>query len=139
MEPDDRKEFAALRDSNLKTAQAWALKEAMMAFFEYFYERPARKHYRWWHNWAVRSRLKPIAEKARMIRRRFENIVTYIRHRITNAASESINSKIQWVKYTARGFRNTKNFATAIYFTAAVSILCGPPTEFPECPSNKRF
>ena len=116
MEPDDRKEFAALRDSNLKTARAWALKEAMMAFFEYFYERPARKHYRWWHNWAVRSRLKPIAEKARMIRRRFENIVTYIRHRITNAASESINSKIQSVKYTARGFRNTKNFVTAIYF-----------------------
>lgn len=51
-----------------------------------------------------------------MIRRRFENIVTYIRHRITNAASESINSKIQWVKYTARGFRNTRNFLTAIYF-----------------------
>ena len=116
MQPDDRKEFSALRNSNLKTARAWALKEAMMAFFEYFYERPARKHYRWWHNWAVRSRLKPITEKARMIRRRFENIVTYIRHRITNAASESINSKIQWVKYTARGFRNTKNFVTAIYF-----------------------
>jgi transposase len=116
MEPDDRKEFAALRDSNLKTARAWALKEAMMAFFEYFYERPARKHYRWWHGWAVRSRLKPIVEKARMIQRRFENIVTYIRHRITNAASESINSKIQWVKYTARGFRNTRNFVTAIYF-----------------------
>jgi transposase len=78
MEPDDRKEFAALRDGNLKTARAWAPKEALMAFFEYFYERPARKHYRWRHNWAVR-RLKPIAEKARMIRRRFENIVTYIR------------------------------------------------------------
>jgi hypothetical protein len=34
--------------------------------------------------------LKPIAEKARMIHRRFENIITYLRHRITNAASESI-------------------------------------------------
>jgi transposase len=116
MEPDDRKQFAALRDSNLKTARAWALKEAMMAFFLYHYERPARKHYRWWHNWAVRSRLKPMIEKARMIQRRFANIITYLRLRITNAASESINSKIQWVKYTARGFRNKKNFVTAIYF-----------------------
>ena len=61
-------------------------------------------------------RLKPIVEKARMIHRRFENIITYLRHRITNAASESINSKIQWVKYTARGFRSTRNFVTAIYF-----------------------
>jgi transposase len=116
MEAEDRKEFAALRNSGLKTARAWALKEAMMAFFEYFYERPARKHFRWWHNWAVRSRLKPMAEKARMIKRRFEKIVTYLHHRITNAASESINSKIQWVKYTARGFRNQTNFITAIYF-----------------------
>ena len=36
--------------------------------------------------------------------------------RVTNAVSESINSKIQWVKYTARGFRNKLNFKTAIYF-----------------------
>lgn len=55
-------------------------------------------------------------DKARMIQRRFENIVTYLKHRITNAVSESINSKIQWVKYTARGFRNKTNFKTAIYF-----------------------
>jgi transposase len=116
MSPEDRKEFASLRDSNLKTARAWALKEAMMAFFGYFYERPARKHFRWWHNWAIRSRLDPVIAKARMIKRRFDDIVTYLKHRITNAASESINSKVQWVKYTARGFRNKANFITAIYF-----------------------
>ena len=116
METRDRREFAALRNSNLKTARAWALKESMMALFGYIYERPARKHFRWWHNWAVRSRLRPMIEKARMLHRRFDNIVTYLKHRITNAASESINSKIQWVKYTARGFRNKDNFITAIYF-----------------------
>jgi transposase len=112
----DRKQFAVLGDSKLKTARAWALKEAMMAFFEYVYERPARKHFRWWHNRAVRSRLRPMSDKARMLKRRFENIATYLKHRITNAASESINSKVQWVKYTARCFRNKANFVTAIYF-----------------------
>ena len=34
MEPKDRRAFAALRDSGLKTARAWALKETMMAFFD---------------------------------------------------------------------------------------------------------
>jgi transposase len=63
----------------------------------------------------VRSRLRPMLDKARMLKRRFENIVTYLRHRITNAASESINSKVQCVKYTARGFRNKTNFVPAIY------------------------
>ena len=52
----------------------------------------------------------------RMLKRRFGNIVTYLRHRITNATSESLNAKIQWVKYTARGFRNKQNFVNAIYF-----------------------
>jgi transposase len=116
MEPKDRREFAELRKSGLKTARAWALKETAMALYGYTYERPARKHFRWWHNWAVRSRLKPILEVARMLKRRFENIITYLTHRITNAASESLNAKIQWVKYTARGFRNKQNFIHAIYF-----------------------
>ena len=87
-----------------------------MAMFGYVYERPARKHFRWWPHSAVRRRLKPMIEVGRMLKRRFENIVTYWKHRVTNAASESINAKIQWVKYTARGFRNKQNFAKAIYF-----------------------
>jgi transposase len=127
MEPKDRREFTALRESNLKTARAWALKEAAMALFTYLYERPARKHFRWWHGWAVRSRLAPMIEVARMLKRRLENVLTYLRHRITNAASESINSKIQWVKYTARGFRNKENFRTAIYFH------CGGLDMAPSC------
>ena len=116
MEPKDRRKFAELRTSGLKTARAWALKETAMALYSYVYERPARKHFRWWHGWAVRSRLQSMIEVARMLKRRFENIITYLRHRITNAASESINAKIQWVKYTARGFRNRRNFVHAIYF-----------------------
>ena len=116
MEPKDRREFTELRKSGLKTARAWALKETAMALYNYVYQRPARKHFRWWHNWAVRSRLPPMIETARMLKRRFENIITYLRHPITNAASESINAKIQWVKYTARGFRNKQNFVHAIYF-----------------------
>ena len=65
---------------------------------------------------AVRSRLGPMKEVAGMLKRRFANIITYLKHRITNATSESINAKIQWVKYTARGFRNKQNFINAIYF-----------------------
>lgn len=129
MERRDRKEFAVLRDSNLKTARAWALKEAGMALFSYRYERPARKHFRWWSNWAARSRLEPMIEVGRMLKRRFENIITYLHHRITNAASESINSKVQWVKYTARGFRNKQNFIDAIYFHCGGLDLAPGPTK----------
>ncbi len=55
--------------------------------------------------------------------RRFDNIVTYLKHCVTNAASESINAKIQWVKYTTRGFRNAYNFVTGITVAA---LTCFP-------------
>ena len=76
----------------------------------------AENHFRWWYRWATHSRLKPMIEKAKMLKTHLKNILSYLTHPITNALSESLNSKIQWVKYTARGFRNPDNFKTAIYF-----------------------
>jgi len=115
-DPMDRRAFNALRNSELKTARAWALKETAMSLYAYIYEGPARKHFQWWYDWAVRSRLAPIKQVAGMLKRRLDNILTYLKHPITNATSESLNAKIQWVKYTARGFRNKQNFINAIYF-----------------------
>jgi transposase len=111
-----KRRFAKLRDSTLRSARAWALKQAAMRLFDYSSESWARRHFRWWYGWAMRSQLAPMKKVAGMIKRRFNNILTYLRHRITNAGSESINAKIQWVKYTARGFRNKQNFIDSIYF-----------------------
>lgn len=122
------REFRELRTSKLKTARAWALKEQAMVLWDYTYEGPARKHFAWWYRWATHSRLKPIIEKAKMLKSRLPNILTYLKQGITNAASESLNSKIQWVKYTARGFRNFQNFLTAIYFHCGGLNLLPSPT-----------
>lgn len=110
------RDFCRLRRSNLKTARAWALKEQAMKLWEYSYVGAARNHFRWWYRWATHSRLEPMIEKAKMLKSHLKNILTYLTHPITNALSESLNSKIEWVKYTARGFRNQDNFRTAIYF-----------------------
>ena len=126
--PQDKKRFADLRRSHLKTGRAWALRQAAMKFFNYVYEQPARRHFHWWHQWAVRSRLQPMVKVARMLKRRFPNIITFLKHRITNAASESINARVQWVKYTARGFRNMDNFIDAIYFHCGGLELSPSPT-----------
>jgi len=75
-----------------------------------------------------------ILGERRRLKRRIENILTFIKHRITNAASESLNAKIQWVKYTARGFRNQTNFINAIYFHCGGLDLAPSPTKNPEEP-----
>ena len=43
-------------------------------------------------------------------------ILNYLVHRITNAMTEGLNAKIQWIKYSSRGFRNRERFKLAIYF-----------------------
>ena len=114
--PEAWRAFAALRNSTLKVARAWALKETAADLWEYRYVGAARRFFRRWYFWATHCRLQPMIEKARMLKTHLANILTYLRHRITNATAEGLNSKIQWIRYTARGFRNRENFKTAIYF-----------------------
>jgi transposase len=125
----DKLHFAELKNAHLKSSRAWALKQSAMELFDYVSEVWARKHFRWWFNWASHSRLAPMIKVGGMLKRRLDNILTYLRHRITNAASESINAKVQWVKYTARGFRNKQNFKNAIYFHCGKLDMSPSPTK----------
>jgi transposase len=116
MSPAQRQTFRALKRSELGVARAWTLKERFRQFWGYTYLGVAQKFFARWFWWATHSRLKPMAEVAKLIQRHLPNILTYLRHGITNAGLEAINAVIQWVKKTARGFRNPENFKTAIYF-----------------------
>jgi len=115
--PEFRKdEFAALRSKNLKVSRAWAIKETLRHLWEYRYEKWMRRFFNRWYWWARHSRLTPIMKAAKTLKEHISNIVTYARHRITNALGESINAKIEKVKRMACGFRNREHYKTAIYF-----------------------
>ncbi len=116
MDHSDKIAFAKLRNEHKRLGRAWAIKESFAHFWTYRYIGAARNFFHWWYGWAVRSRLTHIKATAQLIARHFENILTYLRIPITNAASESVNSKIQWMKYQARGFRNETRFMQAILF-----------------------
>ena len=108
--------FEPLRTSSLKTARAWAIKEFAMTLWGYRHPGWARKGWQRWYSWAIRSRLEPIKKVARMVQSHLTGILTAVVKGITNARAESVNAKIQWLKYTARGFRNRDRFRNAIYF-----------------------
>lgn len=109
-------EFKTLRQSALRTARAYALKEEAAAIWSYCTYRWARWAWKRWLSWACRCRLQPMVKVARMVRRRLDGILNAIVHGVTNAACESLNAKIQDVKRRARGFRNPERFRNAIYF-----------------------
>lgn len=95
--------FSFLRESNLKTARAWAIKESLRELWHYRRKGWAELFWRQWYFWATHCRLEPVKKVARMIHNHLENVLTYFDHRITNAVSEGLNSKIQTVKKTPTG------------------------------------
>jgi transposase len=108
--------FQHLRNSNLRTARAWALKETAMQLWHYTSRTWAEKGWLRWYAWAARCRLEPIKKVGQMVKTHLWGIVNAVVTNTTNARAEGINSVVQWVKYTARGYRNRERFRTAIYF-----------------------
>jgi transposase len=125
-----RQEFAELRQINLKTSRAWAFKESLRPFWEYKYAKWAESFFDRWYYWATHSRLQPMVKVAKTIKSHLPNVLTFFKHRITNAVAEGLNSKIQMVKLMACGFRNRDHYKTAIYFHCGGLDLYPQPTPY---------
>ncbi|MGI8424083.1 MAG: ISL3 family transposase, partial [Chloroflexota bacterium] len=108
--------FTELRAQVHRVARAWELKETAMAIFDLKAPWAARRNFAHWYAWAIRSQLEPIKRVARTLKKYWDQIENYFRHRITNAGAEAINAKIQAVKNRSRGFRNRERFKMAIFF-----------------------
>lgn len=120
-----RPTLETLKELNLKVGRAWAIKESLRSLWDYSQEGWARRFFKKWFAWAAHSRLEPIRKVAVMIQTHLNNILTYCRHRVTNAVAEGLNSKIMAIKRRACGYRNKEHFKTAIYF------FCGGLSLYP--------
>ena len=105
-----------LMSSNLKVARAWAIKETFMDAFAVRQPTQAERALKEVLAWMSRSRLAPIVRAGRTVRRHFDGVMNAILSGITNATAEAINSRIQWLKKQAAGFRSRERFRQAIYF-----------------------
>ena len=110
------KQFNELKQADLKVSRAWAIKARFRGFWDHRYAGWARRHFDKWYAWAIRSRLQPIKGKARMLKNHLPHILTYFKHRISNAVAEGLNSKIQTVKANASGYRSFDGFRSSILF-----------------------
>ena len=109
-------QFESLKEAELKTSRAWAIREQFRWFWEYCHAGTASRFFDRWYSWAVRSRLEPVKKVAKMLKKHLPNILTWFRHRISNGPAEGFNSRIQSIKAMARGFRNFANYRTRILF-----------------------
>lgn len=124
-------DFEALKNSELKTGRAWSIKECFRWFWEPRLSRKeAEEYFGQWYSWAIRSRLEPIKQRARMLKRHLPELLNWCEHHITNAVSEGLNSRIQSIKSAARGFHYFENYRTRILF------FCGDLDLSPVTPTH---
>ncbi len=113
-----RETLNSLSQRNLKTARAWQIRLT----FQEFYQQPSREDaapfLKKWYFWATHSRLPPMIEAARTIKRHWDGILRWHDTHIANGILEGINSLVQAAKAKARGYRTSRNLKAMIYLIA---------------------
>jgi transposase len=108
-----------LQRSNLKSARAWRLKQALREVYARAVrsndEALARQELTAWLSWARRCRLEPFKRLAQTLIERLDGVVRGMLDGRSNAFVEAMNGLLQQTKTAARGFRKTENFIAIAY------------------------
>jgi transposase len=113
---------------DLKTIRAWHYKEDFQHFWNYLYAGAAERFQKGWRRAVMSRSLEPMKKVARFSGAHWQEMLNHIQHRITNAASEGFNSRIQAIKSAARGFRSFANYRVRILFHSGKPDLKPAPT-----------
>ena len=116
MTKSQRARFDGLMACEFKTGVAWALKNVFRYFWNCTSELRGELFFTHWCELVDESKLKPLIKVKELMERHKENILNYFKHKVSNAVSEGLNSKIQLLKATARGFRGFESYRRRILF-----------------------
>jgi transposase len=108
--------FEQLRNSALKTAKAWGLKELWRDFRHCIDEADGRAYFKKWNRQVMASKLDPLKSVARTLKKHLDGIVSVLKYRFCNAIAEGMNSRIQLMVQKACGYRNKERLKTDILF-----------------------
>ncbi len=79
-----------------------------------------------WYFWATHSRLPPMIDAARTVKRHWNGILRWHDSKIANGILDGINSLVQAAKAKARGYRSSRNLHAMIYLIAGKLELALP-------------
>ena len=113
-----RETLSALSKHNLKTARAYPIRLTLREFFEQPDRRSGEAFLKRWYFWATHSRLAPVIEAARTIKRHWEGVLNWFAGRLNTGLLEGINSLVQAAKARVRGYRTNRNLITMAYLIA---------------------
>jgi transposase len=113
-----RATLEGLPTRHLKTARAYQIRLA----FQDLYHQPSVQagagFLKTWYFWATHSRLEPVIDAARTVKRHWHGILRWFDSKIANGLIEGINSLVQAAKAKARGYRSARNLKAMVYLLA---------------------
>lgn len=109
-----------LQRTNLQTARAWRLKQALREVFAGCRELAhAEVLLDAWIRWARRCRLAPFKRLATTIKKHRDGILEHFRSGLSNGFAEGINGRIQAAKARARGYGTDRHLIAISYLICA--------------------
>jgi transposase len=100
---------------NLKTVRAYHIRENFQEIYKEVTREGFASALKKWYFWATHSRIGPVRDAAKTIKRHWFGVLRWYDSKINNGILEGLNSLIQAAKAKARGYRTFKNLETIIY------------------------
>lgn len=118
--PAARAELDALvaQVATKRTARAWLYKEQLREILNRKQVNVVRGMLQQWTTNVMRSKVEPMKDVAKMIRKHLEGIVAWTRTRQTNGFLEAINGLFQAAKRKARGYASFSTIRTMVFLLA---------------------
>jgi transposase len=101
-----------------RTARAWLYREQLREILERKQIHVVSEMLRQWCTNVMRSKVEPLKDVARLIRRHFDGIVAWTQTRQTNGFIEAINGLFQAAKRKARGYTRFTTMRTVLFLIA---------------------
>ena len=136
MSPQRRKRLDGMLKQDLRVCEAWRLKEWIAEIWALKDRRHAYHAWEAWYQEVMRSGLSPMIRAARTIWKHIEEILNASMLGISNALSESINSKVNGSsgRLAATGIAGISAPPSTFTWEALTSTLAPHSTHFREAP-----
>jgi transposase len=113
-----RATLEGLPTRHLKTARAYQIRLAFQDLYNQPSVQDGADFLKKWYFWATHSKLDPVIDAARTVKRHWNGILRWFDSKIANGLIEGINSLVQAAKAKARGYRTTRNLIAMVYLIA---------------------
>ena len=135
----------ALRNANLKTAEAYRMRVTLQDFYEQANPNAAKLFLQEWIAMVLASGIEPMAKVAKTLQAHTEGVLRWFRSGLSNGFLEGLNSLVKAAKAKARGYRKIRTLITIAYLIAGklkfnvAELWPAPAKVTPKAPGTARF